>query len=377
MVRFVESAPVALYDGVVSRGRRSRCAWAGSNPGEGRVTLVVARCDKRRIAIAADTLLSDKGVALPLTAGALKSCCLPGYLCVSYSGSPDLAAKSFLAYEQAHPQGTTYAATVEFFEQSSAKTDNDYILAFGAIPKLVTIRDGRPVQSVSKTHWIGDKQGFEAFREYEYRQRNKYEQGRAVNAAIFADEMEGSPASDLHGVMRNVVLDPAVPSVGGFVTVLGNRDIGFRYSAFSDVLFDWPKELTGTATLQLTDKFDLAASGENDCYSVSQISPGYYNMNIVAFYLVKGRLLVVFLGCRSGLPGQCLTFPNVEPARIAATLDEKLGFDFRALCLVMSSREEFSLTRQRTNPDHGISMGLYCEVNTFPKLGAAHTTSDI
>lgn len=331
------------------------------------VTLVVARCDKGRIAIAADTLLSAQEAALPLTAGALKSCCLPGYLCVSYSGSPDLAASAFFAFEQAYPRGTTYEAKVRFFERSSSRTGNDYILAFGATPKLVTVRDGKRMQSLSKTHWIGDKQGFEKFREYEHRQRDRYEHRRAINAALFADEMGGSPASDLHGVMRNVVLDPAVPSVRGFVTVLANRDIGFRYSAYSDVLLDWPEDLSGTRTLQLTDKFDLVASGENDRYSVSQISPGYYNMDIVAFYLLKGRLLIVFRGCKGGLPGQCISFPNIEPARIAATLDEKLGFDFRALCIVMSSREGLSLPHQRPNPDYGIAVNLYCEANTFPK----------
>jgi hypothetical protein len=335
------------------------------------MTLVVARCDKGRIAIAADTLLSDRDATLPLTAGVLKSCCLPGYLCVSYSGSPDLAAKAFLAFEQTYPQGTTYDAAVSFFELSSSETGNDYILAFGATPKLVTVRDGRRIHGLSKTHWIGDKNGFEKFREYEHRQRDRYEHRRAVNAAIFADEMEGCPASDLHGVMRNVVLDPAVPSVGGFVTVLANRDIGFRYSAYSDVLFDWPKDLADAHTLQLTDKFDLDASGENDRYFVSQISPGYYNMNIVAFYLLKGKLLIAFLGSNGGLPGRCLAFPNIEPSRIAATLDEKLGFDFRALCMVMSSREGHSSLCQRTNPDHGIALSLYCEANTFPKPQSA------
>jgi hypothetical protein len=113
--------------------------------------------------------------------------------------------------------------------------------------------------------------------------------------------------------------------------------------------------------------FDLTASGENDCYSVSQISPGHYNANLVALYLLKGKLLFVLLGCKEGLPGQCLVFPNVEPGRIAATLDEKLGFNFRVLCIVMSSREQFASPHQRTNPDFGLAVSLFCEANTFPK----------
>ncbi len=330
------------------------------------MTLVVARCNKGRLAIAADTRVSAQDVALPITAGTLKSCCLPGYLCVSFAGSPEAAAEAFWDFSEKHPQGSTFDVVTRYFENSSARTGCDYILAFGSTGKLVTIRDGKRIQSVSNTHWIGDKLAFEKFREYERRQRERYEHGRAINAAIFADEMEGSPASELQGIMRNIILDPSATSVGGFVTVISNRDIGFRFSTYSDILLDWPANLPTSQQLQLTDKFDLSASGENDRYSVSQISPGYYNLNIVAFYLLKGKLLYVLYGSADGLPGRCAVFSNVEPNSIAATLDEKLGFDFRALCLVMSSRQEYPLVHGRPGTDYGISMSLFCECNTMP-----------
>src|SRR5580704_13765603 len=104
------------------------------------MTLVVARCDKGRIAIAADTRLSEQGSALSLTNGIVKSCCLPGYLCVSFSGSPELAEKAFRQFAESFPSGTNFDTAVSFFESSSASTNNDYILAFGNPPKLVTIR---------------------------------------------------------------------------------------------------------------------------------------------------------------------------------------------------------------------------------------------
>src|ERR1700731_4496772 len=182
--------------------------------------------------------------------------------------------------------------------------------------------------------------------------------------------MTGSPASDLYSVMRNVLLNRDVPPVGGFVTVLSNRNIGFRFSVYSDVLLDWPMELDENKILQLTDKFDLRASGENDRYSVSQISPGYYDMNAVAFYVLKGQLLVAFYEVQGGGTA-CVTFPNVEASRIAATLDEKLGFPFNAMCLVMSAREGVALPLMRPKPNHGLGMNLYCEVNTMPKIPVA------
>jgi hypothetical protein len=259
---------------------------------------------------------------------------------------------------------------VKFFERSSSSTNNDYLIAFGHRPKLVTIRNGSRTSGLSKTHWIGDKSAYEKFRELEHRKRKHYEHERAVNAAVFADGMTGSPASELHGIVRNVVQDADLPTVGGFVSVLSNRDIGFRYSVYSDVLLDWPKELVDGRELKLSDKFDLSASGQNDRYSVSQISPGYYDMNIVAFYVLTGKLLFVFHGHNNGLADQCVVIPSVEPSAIAATLNTKLGFDFAPLLRVMSAREGISPTVQRLNPDHGIALSLYCEADTMPKAAA-------
>ena len=59
---------------------------------------------------------------------------------------------------------------------------------------------------------------------------------------------------------------------------------------------------------------------------MNQISPGYYNMNIVAFYVLKGKLLFVFHGTDNGIANRCFVVSNVEPANIASTLNEKLGF---------------------------------------------------
>ncbi len=329
------------------------------------MTLVVARISNDRIAIVADTLVSEHDTALPLRSNVLKTCCLPGYLCAAYNNSPDLAAKAFHDFCRAFPSGANYEDTVKFFERSSSDSGNDYILAFGKHPKLVTIRNGNRLQTLSNTHWIGDQNGFELFRQHEAKARGRYEAGRAVNAALFADEMTGSPASDLYGIMRNVILDNSVPSVGGFATVISNRDIGFRYSVYSDMLYDWPISLPETGHLQLTDKFTLNASDQNERYSINQISPGYYNANIVAFYVMKGRLLIVFLGCADGLPGRCLTIPDVEAQAVPQTLNHVLAIDMRPICMIMSPVSD-GFERSNDIPDnYGIGFRMRCEVNTM------------
>ena len=107
------------------------------------MTLIVARVENGRLAIAADTMVSAHGQSLPMQAWVLKSICLPGGICVSYSGSPELAANAFQDFRERNPQGANHGATVAFFEVSSAHTNNDYIVAFADTAKLVTIRDGR------------------------------------------------------------------------------------------------------------------------------------------------------------------------------------------------------------------------------------------
>jgi hypothetical protein len=108
---------------------------------------------KERIALAADTLLTEHGVALPFTNGVIKSCCLPGYICVSFGGSPELAKVIFKEFVAQFPFGTGFDQTVRFFERSSSSRGNDYIIAFGTNPRLVTVKDGRRSTGLSKTHW--------------------------------------------------------------------------------------------------------------------------------------------------------------------------------------------------------------------------------
>jgi hypothetical protein len=93
-------------------------------------------------------------------------------------------------------------------------------------------------------------------------------------------------------------------------------------------------------------------------------------MNAVAFYRLNGRLLVVLHEVEGGMTA-CTPFKNVEPNRIAATLDEYLGFPFKAMCLVMSAREGSSSPIPRAKPEYGLGLSLYCEVNTLANMPVA------
>jgi hypothetical protein len=266
------------------------------------MTLAVARIVGKRIAVAADTLITEHGRPLPHSKGVVKSCILPADICVTFSNSPELAARDFEAFSELHPNGANFSDTVSFFEKSSADTGNDYILAFSRAPRIQKIADGHRVDTVSKTIWIGDRLAFQRFREAERRHASRRDAGRAINAAMFMDEIDRSPASDLFSAMREVVADRSVPSVGGFVSVISNRDPGFRHSVYSDMLFNWPEGRATDYILDLNDQIDFGASGENSEYAVAQISAGHLGLNIVGFYLLKGKKVFLFIGDHNGLP---------------------------------------------------------------------------
>lgn len=333
------------------------------------MTLVVARILGQRIAIAADTLLTEHDSPLPFQSGVIKSCMLPGDICVSFNNSPELSEIAFSRFVQRYPRGASFSEVLSYFEDSSRESGNDYLIAFNNPARLVTIRDGRRITSISKTTWIGDKEAYEMFREYESRKRQKPQQGRAINAALFADELSISPASDLFSTMRNLTLDRSLRSVGGFVSVISNRDNGFRFSAYCDMLFDWPDGEDDEYEIAYTDRRSLQTSGENEGYSVAQISPGFMGLNSVAFYFVKSKTLFLFFGTSYGLANRCKVFQNVNASDIPTTLNDFMGQDMRWLLLVTGPRNGGShVGETNTIKTPGVQLAFMVHANTFSTI---------
>lgn len=337
------------------------------------MTLVVGRIVGQRVAIAADTMLTEHGIPLPFQNGVVKSCILPGDLCVSFSNSPDSAERAFKDFTAKYPKGTSAAEVIGFFEQSSETTGNEYLVAFANPARLVKIADGKHINGLSKSQWIGDQEAYSRFREYEARQHPRPEHGRAINAVLFADEMANSPASDLFSAMRNIVADRSIMSVGGFVSVISNRDNGFRFSAYSDMLYDWPNDKPQDYSLEIKDQIAFTATEENASFAVAQVSPGFMNMNLVAFYFAKAKRLFFFYGTDNGLAQQCHVFRDVPAMKIHETLNAFVRFDMKWLLIVTSPQSahgEFDVSGIKTR---GIGLAFLCEANTFPKAPSGST----
>jgi hypothetical protein len=300
---------------------------------------------------------------------------LPGGICVSFSNSPDLAVTDLINFTTAYPEGTNFANTISFFEKASAKSGNDYLIAFARQARLAKIVDGQRMPVADQTQWIGDKAAYEQFREYEAKARKGVESGRAVNAVLFADEIEKSPASDLYSTMRHVIADPQIATVGGFVYVLSDRLESFRQSVYCDMLFDWPATESENFVLQLNNQIDFGASRENQGFAVAQASPGYLNLNVAAFYLLSGRKVFVFSGHGSSLLMKCSILKEVEPLQISARLNEHFGQDFGWLIQVLSAAPSITETRFRDPPiageANGVGLQMLCHVNTFPRTAMA------
>jgi hypothetical protein len=329
------------------------------------LTLVVGRVEKGRVAVAADTLVTQNDAPLPVRKWTIKSCVLPGNICVSFSNSPEHAETDFATFAGNYPAGCNFSGVISFFEASSARTGNDYLIAFASPARIVKIADGKRINSIAKTAWIGDQTAYERFRRYEAKQMPHAEHGRAMNAVLFGDELSNSPASDLYSVMRNLVLDHSVPSVGGFVSVISGRETGFRYSVYSDMLFDWPASTTEEYVPDLNDPIALNASGENVVHGIAQVSPGFLDANFVAFYFIGGRKLFLFYGQNNGIPSSCLVLDAVEPGEIQTRLNAAVGTDLKWLLIITSAVPASDMETLET-VGKGMRLGFFTHANTFP-----------
>jgi hypothetical protein len=132
------------------------------------------------------------------------------------------------------------------------------------------------------------------------------------------------------------------------------------------MLFDWPSEKLEDYQLDLNDPVPLGAlQDENFGYSLAQISPGYMNVNLVAFYLLKGKKLFLFHGEKDSysLPRNCHVFNNIEPNAIQDVLNKVI--DVQWLLMVTSGTP--SRNQYTAEPGHGVRLQFFVHANTLPK----------
>ncbi len=339
------------------------------------MTLVVGRTRGKRVSIVADTLVTQHDKRLGITEGLIKSCALSSGICVSFSGSPELAKKEIWQFHTLHPTNCAFADAVSYFMASSKRTKNEYLLAFSSTAKLIKIVDGQRVEGASNTQWIGDKSAYEAFRQYEGRARKRVEHGRAMTGLYIWNETEGSPSSELYSIMRQVVFGRAVESVGGLVSILSNHEGGFRTPVMSDVLYDWPVGIDHDEEIQYETPFSVSVSGENTEQSLNIFATGFMGLTIIGYYFLSGRTLLIFHPQTNLMADTCTVIRDVEPSDIVKKLKEKFETDWRWQMLIVRPEPGGHLqsVQNGAGMPNGMQLGITCLCNTIanpPNAGA-------
>jgi hypothetical protein len=111
---------------------------------------------------------------------------------------------------------------------------------------------------------------------------------------------------------------------------------------------------------------DNAANNERH-FSVAQISPGFMNVNLVAFYLVRPKVLFLFYGRSFGLANRCHVFREVPAVEIAQTLNAFIQFDLNWLLLITSPQLPTGQIDTSSIENPGAQFAFQCDANTFPK----------
>lgn len=166
--------------------------------------------------------------------------------------------------------------------------------------------------------------------------------------------------------MRHVVADRSIPTAGGFVTVVSNFDNGFRFSAYSDMLFDWPKGKPADYVLALSDSIAFTATDENASFAVAQVSPGFMGANLVAYYFTRARTLFFFYGEGNGLAERCQVFRDVPATKIYDTLNGFVRADLKWLLLITSPHNSGPYRATPNIKTPGVQLSWFTEANTIP-----------
>jgi hypothetical protein len=339
-----------------------------------RMTLVVGRITKGSIAIVADTQITAPGdKPLPMHQGVVKSVLVPGGLCVSFAGSPELAGRDIWDFTKRYQGRWDFGDAVTHFEDRSGRSGVDYLLAFAPFPKLLKIVGGRRIEAVSATQWIGSKDAYEAFRAREARAQKRHYRGRAFPAVLAANTGQNPALDGLYETLREVIAGRCCSSVGGFTSVVVRSGDSFIFPSFSDILYDWPASKGESFDLQLTDPINLSTSGENAEFSVAQFSTAYGDLSIVGFFFPHAGTAYVFIPRRTFVADRCEVIREVLPAQLVDRLNQILNLGSAWRLFVGVSRTVFERDLDRANHPEGISVAIEMLLNTFPASGAGES----
>lgn len=204
-----------------------------------------------------------------------------------------------------------------FFENSSRKTNNDYILVFLKPLQIYKIANGKAVKAVSHQVWIGDYDAYRRFREYEsgkLRGADLWEQDFWMKVS---DEKTEKAFGHVLSAFQHTLSDPHIVSTGDFYTVATNIGSEFKFMMMAKLYLD-----------SIGPYPAMPTSGENFDYRFNTVVPKEAGVNACAFYYPHATKGFVFCPPRPRqMANQCLVVQNKTLNEFADFCRTTLGFD--------------------------------------------------
>ncbi|UWU89366.1 hypothetical protein [Bradyrhizobium sp. CB1015] len=284
------------------------------------MTLVVSRTIGPQLIILADTRVTEHHVRLPRDRGVIKTTLLSPQASISFSNSPELAARDIRAFRDQYQSDFTFREAVDFFEISSRNTDNQYFLAFLAPLRAVKIVAGKAEKSIGQQSWLGDFEAYHRFREYQTNERLGPDLWEATTWShqLIPRERRRSFSKLLSSFVQTL-RDADIDSAGDFYSVMASVGSEFRYVDLASFFFDSdPHGNPITPT-----------SGESLDYKFSVVTPMETGTNACAFYYPHANQGYLFYSPEAALVAdQCAIYDGSDNVTFSEFCRAKTGVEF-------------------------------------------------
>ncbi|UFS77247.1 hypothetical protein LPB73_07675 [Tardiphaga sp. 37S4] len=288
------------------------------------MTLAVGKVTKSGLVLLSDTRQYEPSAdrsKRSVRSGTMKTTILWETIAVSFTGNVDVAQRDVAAL-QSNGENPGVFAVIEFFEQRSNQSRNDYLVAFAQPGKLYKIADGK-AESMH-TAWVGHIDGFERFQVG----KPAFPDNPFWEMSMFGPDVPDSQqVSDRITRMSAVVEDPSVDSVGDFFTLVAAVDGKFRVCFQAGGYFDAEARLLDPLGRPL-----LSSTGENRAYRFFAWAPKDRSLAAAAFIFPDPQAAFVFTQRGGvGFADQTHAFYGLTTDELVEKIAETTGVVFETL----------------------------------------------
>lgn len=259
------------------------------------MSLIIAKkiATSNTFIIMGDTKLTDvvKKTTEHPKDGVIKSIIINSQLCISYAGEVYFATEALMEIGIGTQHKNCIIDILKKYNHKSQQS-TDFICCFGnPYFELIQIKDGKA--NIVDNCWIGSYNGFKLYQSFfiNHKSTNNISADTSIRIVELLndfDEEENKLYSDMFNCMSEVINDPSIEEVGGFIVPIAYHNTSFEYKSYT---FSFRSAID---SIELNDIFKNGQSVpinllEGACkggYCVNFISS---NISKVAIYLYQGN----------------------------------------------------------------------------------------